>query len=102
MKRSSLTMTNKEREKSAGTPRSAATSSEAGPQDPLADTRPLIAHEIPHGVDRRSFLMRTAVGGAAAVMTGCSSSPEEKTAKAVATATPSAAPSAAPSAPPLA
>jgi len=44
--------------------------------------------------------MRTAVGGAAAVLTGCSASPEEKTAKAVATATP--APQATPSAPPLA
>ena len=42
--------------------------------------------------------MRTAVGGAAAVMTGCSASPEERTAKAVATA----APPPAPSAPPLA
>jgi L-serine dehydratase len=46
--------------------------------------------------------MRTAVGGAAAVLTGCAPSPEEKTAKAVATATPAAAPAAAPSAPPLA
>ena len=40
-------------------------------QDPLADTHQLIDHETPPGVDRRSFLMRTAVGGAAAVMTGC-------------------------------
>src|SRR5262245_37437894 len=64
--------------------------------DPLADTRGLFAHEIPHGVDRRSFLMRAAVGSAAAVMTGCSTSPEEKTAKAVATL-----PQAAPSTPPL-
>ncbi len=46
--------------------------------------------------------MRTAVGGAAAVMTGCSPSPEEKTAKAAATAQPQAAPAPAPSAPPLA
>jgi len=44
--------------------------------------------------------MRTAVGGAAAVMTGCSPSPQEQTAKAVATAAP--APPAAPSTPPLA
>jgi L-serine dehydratase len=72
---------------------------EASRQDPLADVGRLVAHDIPHGVDRRSFLMRTAVGGAAAVMTGCAAAPEEKTAKAVETAKPAAA---APSAPPLA
>jgi L-serine dehydratase len=44
--------------------------------------------------------MRSAVGGAAAVLTGCSVSPEEKTAKAVATTPPP--PAAAPSTPPLA
>jgi L-serine dehydratase len=43
--------------------------------------------------------MRTAVGGAAAVMTGCAPSPEESTARAVATTPP---PAAAPSTPPLA
>src|SRR4051812_5906660 len=64
--------------------------------DPLADTRPLISQEIPRGVDRRSFLMRSAVGGAAAVMTGCAASPEERTAKAVETVPPPAAPSAPP------
>src|SRR5262249_18886433 len=94
---SSLTMSNKEADESADTPLS--TPRAASREDPLADTRQLIAQEIPHGVDRRSFLMRTAVGGAAAVLTGCSVSPEEKTAKAVATATPAAA---APSTPPLA
>src|SRR5262249_11229720 len=91
-------MSNKDAEESADTPRSTATSREAFREDPLADTRRLIAHEIPHGVDRRGFLMRTAVGSAAAVMTGCSPSPEEKTAKAVATVP---APPA-PSTPPLA
>jgi L-serine dehydratase len=55
--------------------------------------------EIPEGVDRRGFLMRAAVGGAAAVMTGCAGSPEERTARAVATTPP---PQAAPSTPPLA
>src|SRR5690349_20224843 len=39
--------------------------------NPLTDALEAIAQEIPHGVDRRRFLMRTAVGGAAAVMTGC-------------------------------
>jgi L-serine dehydratase len=56
----------------------------------------LLGHEIPHGLDRRRFLMRTAVGGAAAVMTGCSPSPQEQTAKAVETAKPAAAASAPP------
>jgi L-serine dehydratase len=68
-------------------------------EDPLADTGRLVEQEIPHGVDRRSFLMRTAVGGAAAVLTGCTATPEQRTAQAVATATPQAA---APAAPPLA
>src|SRR5215510_14900674 len=85
MKGSRLTMSNKK----------------ASLEDPLVDTRELLAQEIPHGVDRRSFLMRTAVGGAAAVMTGCSPSAEEKTAKAVATVPPPAAPSTPPLAPDL-
>jgi L-serine dehydratase len=69
--------------------------------DPLADIDRLVAHDVPHGVDRRSFLMRTAVGGAAAVMTGCTASPEQATAKATETAKPAPTPAAA-SAPPLA
>src|SRR4029453_4204427 len=76
MKRSRCTMSNKNDEKR---------------EDPLADTSQLISLEIPPGVDRRNFLMRSAVGGAAAVLTGCSVSPEEKTAKAVATLPPEAA-----------
>jgi L-serine dehydratase len=72
---------------------------EVSSADPLGDPRQLTAHEVPQGVDRRGFLMRTAVGGAAVVMTGCSASPEEKAAKAVATTPP--APAAAPSTPPL-
>jgi len=34
---------------------------------------------IPPGIDRRSFLMRNAVIGAAAVMTGCEAAPEKRT-----------------------
>src|SRR6476620_11620138 len=34
--------------------------------------RELTSVEVPPGVDRRAFMMRTAVVGAAAVMTGCS------------------------------
>ena len=93
-------MSNKKADESADTPRSQATRRQVSLEDSLADTRGLLAHETPRGVDRRSFLMRTAVGGAAAVLTGCSPAPEEKTAKAVETAAPAAAP-AAPSAPPL-
>src|SRR5262245_6200152 len=93
-------MSNKPADESVDTPRSTATPGESSRENPLADITELIGHEIPHGVDRRRFLMRTAVGGAAAVLTGCAASPEEKTAKAVETAKPAAA--AAPSAPPLA
>src|SRR4051794_10293393 len=93
-------MSNREAEKSPDTRHSPATSGEAFREDPLADTRGLITTETPRGVDRRGFLMRTAVGGAAAVLTGCSVSPEEKTAKAIPTPPPPSA--AASSAPPLA
>ena len=58
--------------------------------DPLADTSRLVSPEIPPGVDRRSFLMRTAVGGAAAVMTGRVVSANERTAMAIATMPPQA------------
>ena len=47
-------------------------------EDPLADTSQLLSQEIPPGVDRRSFLIRSAVGGAAAVMTGCSVSADRE------------------------
>ena len=54
-------------------------------KDPLADTRALLSREVPAGVDRRHFLIRSAVGGAAAVMTGCTVSDAERTSKAAAT-----------------
>ena len=57
-------------------------------EDPLADTSPLLSQEIPPGVDRRSFLIRSAVGGAAAVMMGRSVSAHERTAMAIATMPP--------------
>ena len=78
------------------------TARDAGRVDPLADTRELLAHEIPPGVDRRSFLMRTAVGGAAAVMTGCAGTAEDRAAQAAATAKPASAASTPAAAPPLA
>src|SRR6476619_5885197 len=101
MRGSRWTMSRNETEKPVGAARLTARSRQASQEDPFADTRPLIAHEIPQGVDRRGFLMRTAVGGAAAVMTGCSPSPAEKTAKAAETVPPAQAASATPSAPPL-
>src|SRR5262245_51929070 len=55
---------------------------EAVPQDPLADTSQVISHTIPSGVDRRNFLMRSAVIGAAAVMTGNPVSARTRTFKA--------------------
>ena len=54
-------------------------------EDPLADTSELISQPVPPGVDRRSFLIRSAVGGAAAVLTGTIVSAHERVAKAVAT-----------------
>src|SRR4051794_13385010 len=89
-------MSNHGDEKSSHAASSAPASAEVPAQDPLADTRSLIDVEVPRGLNRRGFLMRTAVGGAAAVMTGCAASPEGQTAKAVATTPPEA-----PSAPPL-
>ena len=54
-------------------------------EDPLASTDQLTSQEIPRGVDRRNFLIRSAVGGAAAVMMGHSISTQERTAQALAT-----------------
>ena len=48
--------------------------------DPLADTSGLIPQEIPPGLDRRKFIMRSAVISGAAVMNGCTRSETEKTA----------------------
>jgi L-serine dehydratase len=64
-------------------------------EDFLADPKSLLSREAPAGVDRRGFLIRSAVGGAAIVMTGCTSTEADRTAKAVAT-TPEAPKAAAP------
>src|SRR5258705_10380165 len=72
---------------------------EADCNDPLGNTDELISKEIPPGVDRRSFLIRSAVGGAAAVMTGNIISARERIEKAVATLP--GLPQHSPSAPPL-
>jgi L-serine dehydratase len=57
-------------------------------EDPLADISGLISKEIPPGVDRRNFLIRSAVGGAAAAMMGSSISTQQAIAKALATLPP--------------
>jgi L-serine dehydratase len=43
---------------------------ETNEQDPLGSTEDLVSQNIPVGVDRRAFLMRTALISATAVMTG--------------------------------
>jgi len=52
--------------------------------DELLDASGVISNKIPSGVDRRSFLMRSAVVGAAAVMTGQVVSARSRTLKAFA------------------
>src|SRR3954471_18926682 len=54
---------------------------EADPKDPLGSTDQLTAHNIPDGVDRRAFLMRSTLIGATAVMTGCAVPAEERATK---------------------
>ena len=83
-------MSTKENQKSDDNLSSTEKPGEAFRDDPLADTSQLIAQEVPPGVDRRNFLIRSAVGGAAAVMTGRLVSAEERTAMAIATMPPQA------------
>src|SRR3954449_6435342 len=54
---------------------------EADQPDPLGSTDQLAAHNIPSGVDRRAFLMRSTLIGATAVMTGCAVPAEERATK---------------------
>jgi L-serine dehydratase len=77
-------------EKSVPTLSDAGDSREVCPADPLADASGLVSVEVPAGLDRRSFLIRSAVGGAAAVMMGRPVSAEARTAMAVATMPPQA------------
>lgn len=57
--------------------------SEGDTQDPIEGSKELLDQEIPSGVDRRDFLIRSAVVGAAAIMTGRTASASERIAKAV-------------------
>jgi L-serine dehydratase len=65
--------------------------------DSATDLPPAPDVEIPEGVDRRTFLMRTAVIGAAVVMTGCDMPKKEQAERAASEAAtpPAAAPAAA-------
>jgi L-serine dehydratase len=65
--------------------------------DPLRGEDRWIAQDVPLGVDRRTFLMRSAVVGSALVISGCSTSQEARTQQ----ATPPAATPPAPAPPPL-
>ena len=53
-------------------------------EDPLADTSEVVSQTVPTGVDRRTFLMRSAVVGATAVMTGKIISAQERTGRSIA------------------
>jgi L-serine dehydratase len=63
-------MSNKENEKFQDGISSTGPPPEAVREDPLGDTSQVTSHAIPPGVDRRSFLIRSAVVGAAAIITG--------------------------------
>src|SRR5215468_11520790 len=66
--------------------------------NPLGSTKELVERDVPSGVDRRTFIMRSAVIGAATVMTGRAVSARERTLKAFAE---SLEPPQGPAAPPL-
>ena len=55
-------------------------------EDPLSDTSQVISHEIPPSVDRRTFMMRSAVVAATAVITGRTISAQEQIARSTAPA----------------
>jgi len=54
---------------------------EADRQDPLDRSGQVISQEIPPGADRRTFLMRSALIGATAIITGRPVSAQERTAR---------------------
>jgi L-serine dehydratase len=53
-------------------------------EDPLADQGDVLSQKIPDGVDRRTFLMRSAVVGAAAVISGRTISAQERAERSIA------------------
>jgi L-serine dehydratase len=78
-------MSNKENEKHRDELSSIELSPETVREAPLTDTGQLVSHKIPSGVDRRDFLIRSAVAGAAAVMTGRTLTAQERIDKSLAT-----------------
>ena len=58
--------------------------SEAALEDPLGSSDSLLSQDIPSGVDRRTFLMRSAVVGATTVMLGRSVTAQERTLRSIA------------------
>jgi L-serine dehydratase len=60
------------------------------PVDPLAGADKALSPEVPAGLDRRKFIMRSAVISAAAVLNGCSRTETERKAPPPAPATPDA------------
>src|SRR4029077_15151395 len=61
------------------------------PVDPLGSADKVLLPEVPAGLDRRKFIMRSAVISAAAVLNGCSRPETERKAPGPAPATPEAA-----------
>src|SRR5262245_47471677 len=78
-------MSEKEKETFDDAARSPGQQDQASMSDSLERVVELISKPVPPGVDRRNFLIRSAVGGAAAVMTGTIVSAHERMEKAVAT-----------------
>src|SRR5215813_2547439 len=69
-------------------PRAIEQQNQADSEDPFGPSEHLLSQNIPPGVDRRSFLIRSAVVGAAAVMTGNVVSARTRTLKAFAESLP--------------
>jgi L-serine dehydratase len=78
-------MSNKENGRFDDQPSPITKAGDVAREDPLADSTGLLSQEVPPGVDRRAFLIRSAVGGAAAVMMGTTVSAQERIAMAVRT-----------------
>ena len=76
-------MSEKENDMHDSKPSSIELTREADGDDLLGSTKQLVSQKIPPGVDRRKFLMRTAVGGAAAIMTGKSLLAADRTSEAI-------------------
>jgi len=76
-------MSEKEKDMHDSKPSSTELTREADGDDLLGSTKPLVSQKIPPGVDRRKFLMRSAVGGAAAIMTGKTLLAADRTSEAV-------------------